>query len=223
MKEYYQMSRTEAQKAVNGSTHPLSEEQIKKNQEKYGPNALVEEKKKSILQIFLEQYKDFLVIILIIAAIVSGLLGETESAIVILVVITMNAILGTVQTIKAEQSLDSLKAMSAPEAKVFRNGDVIKVPSDQVTVGDIVMLEAGDYVPADGRILENASLKVDESALTGESLGVDKKEEEIEGEVPLGDRTNMVYSGSFVSYGRGSFLVTAIGMETEVGLSLIHI
>lgn len=217
MKECYQMSRTEAQKSVNGSTHPLSQDQIKKNQEKYGPNALVEEKKKSILQIFLEQYKDFLVIILIAAAIVSGLLGETESAIVILVVITMNAILGTVQTIKAEQSLDSLKAMSAPEAKVFRNGDVIKVPSSEVTIGDIVMLEAGDYVPADGRILENASLKVDESALTGESLGVDKTEEEISGEVPLGDRTNMVYSGSFVSYGRGSFLVTAIGMETEVG------
>ena len=217
MQEYSQMSRTEAQKSVNGSTHPLSQDQIKKNQEKYGPNALVEEKKKSILQIFLEQYKDFLVIILIAAAIVSGLLGETESAIVILVVITMNAILGTVQTIKAEQSLDSLKAMSAPEAKVFRNGDVIKVPSSEVTIGDIVMLEAGDYVPADGRILENASLKVDESALTGESLGVDKTEEEISGEVPLGDRTNMVYSGSFVSYGRGSFLVTAIGMETEVG------
>ena len=218
MKEYYQMSRTEAQKSVNGSTHPLSKDQIKKNQQNYGPNALVEEKKKSILQIFLEQYKDFLVIILIVAAIVSGLLGETESAIVILVVITMNAILGTVQTVKAEQSLDSLKAMSGPEAKVFRNGDVIKVPSSEVTIGDIVMLEAGDYVPADGRILENASLKVDESALTGESLGVDKTEEEISGQdVPLGDRTNMVYSGSFVSYGRGSFLVTAIGMETEVG------
>ncbi len=286
MKEYYQMSRTEAQKAVNGSTHPLSEDQIKQNQKKYGPNALVEEKKKSIPQIFLEQFKDFLVIILIVkksipqifleqfkdflviilivAAVVSGLLGEVESAIVILVVITMNAILGTVQTVKAEQSLDSLKAMSGPEAKVFRNGDVIKVPSSEVTItmnailgtvqtvkaeqsldslkamsgpeakvfrngdvikvpssevtiGDIVMLEAGDYVPADGRILENASLKVDESALTGESLGVDKTEEEISGEVPLGDRTNMVYSGSFVSYGRGSFLVTAIGMETEVG------
>ena len=218
MKEYYQMSRTEVQKAVNGSTQPLTEEQVKKNQEKYGPNALAEGKKKTIPQIFLEQYKDFLVIILIVAAIVSGILGETESAIVILVVITMNAILGTVQTVKAEQSLDSLKAMSGPEAKVFRNGDVIKVPSSEVTIGDIVMLEAGDYVPADGRILENASLKVDESALTGESLGVDKTEEEISGQdVPLGDRTNMVYSGSFVSYGRGSFLVTAIGMETEVG------
>ena len=99
--------------------------------------------------------------------------------------------------------------MSAPEAKVVRGGDVIKIPSSQVTIGDIVMLEAGDYVPADGRILENASLKVDESALTGESLSVEKMEDAIEGEVPLGDRTNMVFSGSFVSYGRGSFLVTA--------------
>lgn len=217
MKQYYQMSRTEVQKAVNGTTHPLGEGQIRKSQEKYGPNTLAEEKKKSVLQIFLEQYKDFLVMILIAAAVVSGILGETESAIVILVVITINAVLGTVQTIKAEQSLDSLKAMSAPEAKVLRGGDVVKIPSSQVTVGDIVMLEAGDYVPADGRILENASLKVDESALTGESLGVDKTEEPIEGEVPLGDRINMVFSGSFVSYGRGSFLVTEIGMQTEVG------
>ena len=206
MKEYYQMSRTEVQKAVNGSTQPLTEEQVKKNQEKYGPNALDEGKKKTIPQIFLEQYKDFLVIILIVAAIVSGILGETESAIVILIVITINAILGTVQTVKAEQSLNSLKAMSAPEAKVVRGGDVIKIPSSQVTIGDMVMLEAGDYVPADGRILENASLKVDESALTGESLAVEKMEEAIEGEVPLGDRTNMVFSGSFVSYGRGSRL-----------------
>ena len=158
MKEFYQMSRTEAQKTINGSTQPLTNEQIKANQEKYGPTALTEEKKKSIPQIFLEQYKDFLVIILAVAAIVSGVLGEMESAIVILVVITMNAILGTVQTVKAEQSLDSLKAMSGPEAKILRNGDVIKIPSDQVTVGDIVMLEAGDYVPADGRILENASV-----------------------------------------------------------------
>lgn len=189
MKQYYQMTRTEAQKSVNGSTQPLTDEQVRKNQEKYGPNALTEGKKKSIPQIFLEQYKDFLVIILIISAIVSGIMGETESAVVILVVITMNAILGTVQTVKAEQSLDSLKQMSGPEAKVLRNGDVVKIPSSQVTVGDIVMLEAGDYVPADGRILENASMKVDESALTGESLGVEKTEDEIQGEVPLGDRT----------------------------------
>ena len=220
MKEYYQMSRTEVQKAVNGSTQPLTEEQVKKNQEKYGPNALDEGKKKTIPQIFLEQYKDFLVIILIVAAIVSGILGETESAIVILIVITINAILGTVQTVKAEQSLNSLKAMSAPEAKVVRGGDVIKIPSSQVTIGDMVMLEAGDYVPADGRILENASLKVDESALTGESLAVEKMEEAIEGEVPLGDRTNMVFSGSFVSYGRGSLLKSTSEKKTPLQMNL---
>lgn len=217
MKQYYQMTREEVQQAVNGSTKPLTEEQVRQNQEKYGPNALMEGKKKSVPQIFLEQYKDFLVIILIAAAIVSGLLGEMESTIVILIVITINAILGTVQTVKAEQSLDSLKAMSGPEAKVYRNGALKKIPSSEVTVGDIVALEAGDYVPADGRLLENASIKADESALTGESVSVEKTADVIEGEVPLGDRKNMVFSGSFVAYGRGTFLVTAIGMETEMG------
>ena len=218
MKNYYQLSGEETLKSINGSTEPLSEEQIRANQEKYGPNELVEGKKKSVLQIFLEQYKDFLVIILIIAAIVSGMVGNTEAAVVILVVITMNAILGTVQTIKAEQSLESLKKLSGPEAKVLRGGNVVQIPSSEVTVGDIVMLDAGDYIPADGRLIECASLKVDESALTGESLGVEKNLDPIqEEEVPLGDRLNMVYSGSFVTYGRGSFVVTGIGMETEVG------
>ena len=147
----------------------------------------------------------------------SGFLGDVESTAVILIVITMNAILGTVQTVKAEQSLNSLKKLSGPTAKVLRNGTVIQIPSSELTIGDEVMLEAGDYVPADGRILQNASLKIDESALTGESLGVEKSEEIISKEVPLGDQTNMVFSGSFVTYGRGSFIVTSIGMETEVG------
>ena len=217
MSEFYQMSAEEAKQKINGTLEPLTSEEIRKNQEKYGPNELVEGKKKTTIQIFLEQFKDFLVIILIVAAIVSGFLGDMESAIVILIVITINAILGTVQTVKAEQSLNSLKKLSGPEAKVFRGGNVIQVPSAEVTVGDIVMLDAGDYIPADGRILENASLKVDESALTGESLGVDKQIDPVSGDVPLGDRVNMVYSGSFVTYGRGSFLVTGIGMETEVG------
>ena len=191
---------------------------MREHQEQYGPNELVEGKKKTILQIFLEQYKDFLVIILIIAAVASGFMGDVESAAVILIVITMNAILGTVQTIKAEQSLASLKKLSGPEAKVLRDGAVVQIPSAEVTVGDIVMLEAGDYIPADGRLLECASIKVDESALTGESLGVEKTTTIVKEEnVPLGDRVNMVYSGSFVTYGRGSFLVTEIGMETEVG------
>ena len=218
MKTFYQMSGEDTMKQLNGSAEPLTESQVKEHQEKYGRNELVEGKKKTVLQIFLEQYKDFLVIILIIAAIASGFMGDVESTAVILIVITMNAILGTVQTVKAEQSLASLKKLSGPEAKVLRNGTVIPIPSSEVTVGDIVMLDAGDYIPADGRLLESASLKVDESALTGESLGVEKSVDIInEEEVPLGDRLNMVYSGSFVTYGRGSFVVTGIGMETEVG------
>ena len=217
MKNYYQLSSEEVKQEINGKQEPLTAAEVKAHQEKFGPNELVEGKKKTTLQIFLEQYKDFLVIILIAAAIVSGFLGDAESAIVILIVITINAILGTVQTVKAEQSLASLKKLSGPEAKVLRDGSVVPIPSAEVTVGDIVMLDAGDYIPADGRLLESASLKVDESALTGESLGVEKMTDAIEGEVPLGDRTNMVYSGSFVTYGRGSFVVTGIGMETEVG------
>lgn len=217
MKEFYKMTGREAMIEINGSSDPLTEEQIRKNQQRYGPNELAEGKKKSKLRIFLEQFRDFLVIILIFAAIISGVLGDLESTIVILVVITINAVLGTVQTVKAEQSLDSLKKMSAPEAKVMREGHFIKIPASQITVGDMVSLEAGDFVPADGRIISNAGMKIDESALTGESLGVEKDVAVLEETVPLGDRVNMVYSGSFVTYGRGEFLVTSIGMETEVG------
>ena len=217
MKAYYNQSAEEAAKALHPDGQPLSEAQVKANQEKYGFNELAEGKKKTVFQIFLEQFKDFLVIILICAAAVSFFLGEKESAIVILVVITMNAILGTVQTIKAEHSLNSLKALSSPNAKVLRGGVVVEIPGREVTVGDEVHLEAGDFVPADGRLIESASLKVDESALTGESLGVDKITGALEGELPLGDRKNMVYSGSFVTYGRGTYLVTDIGMNTEVG------
>lgn len=217
MKEFYKMTEKEAMIEVNGSTDPLSEEQIKDRFEKYGPNELAEGKKKSKLRIFLEQFRDFLVIILMLAAIISGILGDLESTIVILVVITINALLGTVQTVKAEQSLDSLKKMSAPEAKVMRGGKFTKIPASCITVGDIVSLEAGDFVPADGRIISNAGMKVDESALTGESLGVEKDTEVIGETAPLGDRINMVYSGSFVTYGRGEFLVTSTGMDTEVG------
>lgn len=217
MSEYYQLPGREVLKQLNGSEEPLTSQQVREHQEKYGRNELAEGKKETILHIFLGQYKDFLVMILIAAAIVSGLLRDVESAVVILVVITINAVLGTLQTVKAEQSLDSLKKLSAPEAKVMRDGNLVQIPSAEVTVGDIVYLDAGDYIPADGRILECASLKTDESALTGESLGVEKSTEPVKGEVSLGDRTNMVYSGCFATYGRASFAVTAIGMETEVG------
>lgn len=195
----------------------LTTKQARENQEKYGFNELVEGKKKSTMQIFLEQFKDFLVIILIISAVISGILGDAESAIVIFVVITMNAILGTVQTVKAEQSLNSLKQLSAPEAKVARDGNIIQIPSREVTIGDEVILEAGDCIPADGKLIECASLKVDESALTGESIAVEKNLDEVAVGTALGDQTNKVFSGSFVTYGRGRYEVTAIGMNTEVG------
>lgn len=217
MKEYYRMSNKEAIEEINGDKALLTDEQIKKNQELYGWNKLVEEKQKSAWMIFLEQFNDFLVIILILAAIVSGMLKEIESSIVILVVILMNAILGTVQTLKSRQSIDALKKMAAPDAKVIRNHEVIVIPSKEVTIGDIVVLEAGDFVPSDGRIMKCESLTVDESALTGESVAVEKMQEMISREVSLGDRRNMVYSGSYVSYGRGYYLVTAIGMQTEIG------
>ncbi len=217
MKNFYNETSQTVRETLNGHQSSLTTAEAKSHQEKFGLNEIVEGKKKTILQIFLEQFADFLVIILIVAAIVSGFMGDFESTIVIIVVITMNAILGTVQTIKAENSLNSLKALSAPNAKVIRDGAIKEIPSIEVTVGDEVCLEAGDSVPADGRILESASLKLDESALTGESLGVDKYINIIDGEVPLGDRKNMVYSGTFVTYGRGSYIVTDVGMSTEVG------
>lgn len=217
MKELYQMTSNEVRQKLNGKTEPLTNEEIAKRQQEYGLNELVEEKKKNVFQVFLKQFADFLVIILIIAAIVSAALGDVESSVVILVVITMNGILGTVQTIKAEHSLQSLKELSMPLAKVIRDGQVMKISSKELTIGDVVCLEAGDYVPADGRIIESAGLKIDESMLTGESLVVDKTDTVIEEEKPLAERTNMVYSGSLVSFGRGSYIVTSIGMNTEIG------
>lgn len=195
----------------------LTKEQARENLEKYGFNELEEGEKKSILRTFLEQFKDFLVIILIFAAAVSGFLGDGESAAVILIVITINAILGTVQTVKAEQSLSSLKQLSAPDAKVVREGQIFKIPAREVTIGDEIVVEAGDCIPADGKLLNVVSLKVDESALTGESLPVEKSMEETPAGAALGDRTDSVFSGSFVTYGRGAYEVTEIGMKTEVG------
>ena len=213
----YQMKKEDVLTMLGTDENGLTQNQAKENQKKYGKNELAEGKKKNPFILFLEQYKDFLVIILIIAAIISGVLGDIESAIVIFVVITINAILGTVQHIKAEQSLDSLKEMSAPTAKVIRDGEIKVVEGKDVTVGDVVVIEAGDYVCSDGRIIENASLKVDESAMTGESEPVEKQETVLDGEKPLGDRVNMLYSGSFATYGRAKMVVTSVGMETEIG------
>lgn len=216
-KQIWEMSRMELFRKLECKDEGLAGSEAESRLAKYGPNELVAGKKKSTLRIFLEQFTDFLVIILIIAAIISAFMGDVKSMIVILAVITMNAVLGTVQTVKATASLDSLKQMSAPTAKVLRDGQVMQIPGREVVPGDVVVLEAGDFVCADGRLLECASLKCAESALTGESLPVEKDMDEIAGETALGDRKNMVFSGSFVTYGRGSFLVTATGMDTEMG------
>lgn len=182
-----------------------------------GENILQEGKKKSTLEVFLGQFCDLLVVILIIAAIISMFSGNAESTIVILLVLIMNAVLGTVQHVKAQRSLESLKQLSAPNAKVIRNGVKQEVPSREIVPGDIVMLEAGDMIVADGRILHNYSLQVNESSLTGESTNVEKTDTVIEGKAALADRVNMVYSGSLVTYGRAQVLVTGTGMKTELG------
>lgn len=216
MKEVYQMKKEELLLKfpdVDG----LTEEKAKRILEEKGENVLEETAKKSVLSIFLGQFADLLVIILIAAAIISMVSGNVESTIVIFAVIILNAVLGTVQYVKAEKSLDSLKALSSPHAKVIRDGMKKEILSKDVVPGDLLMLEAGDMVVADGRIMENFSLQVNESSLTGESTNVDKKDEDIEGDVALGDRINMVYSGSLVTYGRAKVLVTGTGMNTEMG------
>ncbi len=217
MKEWYQMREDEVLEALGSDANGLSSEKAEALLKTHGENVLRETKKKSVWRVFAEQFADLLVIILIIAAIISMISGNVESTVVIFAVITMNAILGTVQHEKAEKSLASLKTLSAPTAKVLRGGVKGEIPSAQVVKGDILLLEAGDMVTADGRILESYSLQVNESSLTGESTNVEKKAVVLEGEKALGDRINMVYSGSLVTGGRAVVLVTATGMETEIG------
>ncbi len=217
MKEWYKLTKEKALEQQGASIDGLSSEQAVNLLKEKGENALLEGKKKSTIQVFLEQFKDLLVIILIIAAAISMFSGNIESTIVIIAVIILNAILGTVQHEKAQKSLESLKSLSSPNAKVLRDGTKIEILSKEVVPGDILMLEAGDLVAADGRILSNFSLQVNESSLTGESTNVDKSDETLTSDVGLGDRVNMVYSGSLVTYGRAVVLVTGTGMDTEIG------
>ena len=215
---YYSQTPEQVLAAVESREEGLTSQQAQERLERFGPNALREEKKKPVWQVFLEQFKDLLVVILIAAAVISMLSGNVESTVVIFAVLILNAVLGTVQHCKAEKSLESLKAMSAPTARVLRDGERLVIPSAQIVPGDIVELEAGDMVVADGRILHNYSLKVNESSLTGESEGVEKTEAVIEGDkVALGDRKNLVFSGSLVTYGRALVVITGTGMDTELG------
>ena len=218
MKAYYRESKEEVLKELGaneqqGLTSKVAQEKLAQ----VGPNALVEGKKKSVVEVFLEQFKDLMVIILIVAAVISAFTGNLESTAVIIVVLILNAILGTVQHVKAEKSLEALKSLSAPAAKVLRDGKKQEIAAKDVVPGDILLLEAGDLVTADGRILDNFSLQVNESSLTGESTNIDKLDTTFEKEVPLADRVNMVYSSSLVTYGRANVLVTATGMDTEIG------
>ncbi len=201
----------------------LSDEEAKSRREKYGTNELKAKKKKSLLSKFIEQFKDFSIIILIIAAIVSGIVGVLEGegitdTIIILIVVLVNAIIGVTQEAKAEKSLEALQKLTAHASKVVRNGQVVVIPAKELVPGDIVVLDTGDYIPADLRIIEAVNLKSQEASLTGESVPVEKSTEKIENtEIELGDRTNMLFSSSLVTYGRGKGIVVETGMTTEVG------
>ena len=217
MKEIYQSSVKEVLGQMGSREEGLTIKEVEKSREKCGWNELAEGKKKSVLQIFMEQYKDFLVIILIASAIYFRNFRRRRKCGSYCDRHYNECDFGNRADGKSRAVASEPEKLSGPEAKVLRNGTVTPIPARELVVGDVILLEAGDYVPADGRLIENASLKIDESALTGESLAVEKSLDEIEEEVPLGDRNNMLFSGSFVTYGRGRAVVTSVGMQTEVG------
>ncbi|MBO5093869.1 MAG: cation-translocating P-type ATPase [Lachnospiraceae bacterium] len=217
MKNAYQKTIQELFDEFNTGDAGLSGEEAARRLERCGANELQAEKKTPLILVFAKQFQDLLVLILIAAAVISWISGNEESTLVIFAVIILNALLGTIQQQKAQKSLDSLKAMSAPHARLLRDHEKTDVPAAQIVPGDILLLEAGDIVAADGRILNCYSLQVNESSLTGESAGVEKQDGALKQELPLADRTNMVYSGSLVTYGRAKVLVTATGMQTEIG------
>lgn len=215
---YYSEEAEKVLSELETSTEGLTSKEAAERQKRYGRNEIAEKKKKGALRVFAEQFADLLVIILIVSALISVFTGSIESAIVIICVITMNAVLGTIQHFKAEKSLEALKSMSSPTAKVMRDGNVCVIDASDITLGDIVIIEQGDIVPTDGRVISAASLQVNESSLTGESNGIEKFTQMLTGDsIPLGDRKNMVYTGSLVTAGRGMFAVTATGMATELG------
>lgn len=218
MTKSYNKTTEQIMRDMNLTENGLTDFHVQESRGKYGYNELHEEKKDSWLKIFLEQFKDLLVVILLVAAAISGFLGKIESTLVILLVVVLNAVLGTVQQLKAEQSLNSLKKLSSPTAKVMRDGKKVVIDSREIVVGDLLFLDAGDYVSADGRIADSHGLYVNESSLTGESETVLKISEALDGnEIDLGDQINMVFSGSFVTNGRAEVIVTGIGMKTEIG------
>ena len=219
-KKYYSETAAEVEKDLETSfANGLNDDQAKSRIEKYGYNALAAKKKKSMFMRFIDQFKDFMIIVLIVAAILSGVVAqEWTDAAIILIVVIVNAVLGVFQEARSEAAIEALKEMATPSAHVKRNGAIVEISSTDLVPGDVVLLEAGDVVPADLRLINAHSLKIEESALTGESVPVDKDDKVLEDEdVALADRVNMAYSSTSVTYGRGEGVVTATGMNTEVG------
>lgn len=216
--KWYQLDTEPVMQKLGSSMEGLNEKEIIKRQEIYGFNELIEKNKNSVLKMLLEQFTDILVLILLAAAVISGILGEISDALVIMVVVVLNAVLGVIQEDKAEKSLAALKKLSSPTAVVKREGRVIEVPAKALVPGDIILLDAGKLIPADCRLLTSSNLKVEESSLTGESVPVEKSACMIPADnVGIGDRRNMVYMSSMVTYGRGTAIVTGTGMNTEIG------
>ncbi|GAB4433939.1 MAG: cation-translocating P-type ATPase [bacterium] len=215
---WHNLELSEVYKKLNTSSKGLSSENVKERLAQYGPNELVEKKRKTAIEMFIDQFKDFMIIVLLAAAVVSGFLGEVADTIAIVVIVIINAIIGFIQEYRAEKAIEALKKLASPFASVIRNGKTQNIPANELVVGDIVLLEAGNAVPADLRLVESHQLKVAEAALTGESEAVEKNTVKInDAEVPLGDRKNMAYKGTYVSYGRGTGVVVATGMNTELG------
>lgn len=216
-KNYWSLASADIISELGSGPDGLSSNRARQLLLEKGENVLDEQKPDSIIKVFFSQFCDLLIVILLIAALISMFSGNIESTIVIFLVLIMNAVLGTIQHVKAQRSLESLKQLSSPSAKVIRDGSVIEIHSKDIVPGDIIMLEAGDLIVADCRIIESFSLQVNESALTGESANVDKFNDILGNDTPLADRTNMVYSGSLVTYGRARVIVTSTGMDTEIG------
>ena len=216
--DFHQLTPKETLSHLGSSPAGLSAREARSRLERYGPNELREAKKTAVLMMFVRQFGDFMILVLIAAAIVSGIIGELSDTVAIMVILLLNAILGFIQEYRAEKAMAALKKMAAVNATVLRDGEHITIPASGLVPGDIVLLEAGNVVPADLRITEAARLKAEEAALTGESVPIEKQSAALEsGALPLGDRTNMLYKGTFITYGRGTGVVTATGMETELG------
>ena len=215
---YHQLSTEKVFEVTKSSSQGLTTEAVKSKLDEFGPNALEGKKKKPLWQLFLNQFKDFMIVVLIVAAIISGVVGELTDTAIILVIVLLNAIVGFVQEYRAEQALEALKKMASLHAQVIRDGQTITIDSENLVPGDIVLLEAGNVAPADIRLIEVHSLRIDESALTGESVPADKTDRELpEEELPLGDRFNMAYKSTLITNGRGKGIVVNTGMKTEIG------